>query len=350
MDKIALDALMKRYRQGQLSDKALNKAIKAGVVRPPERYVEGIEKGTKNIVNQINQRNANLFQEFKVNPIQTKELTKFKDRVRGGGFLSDISTNTIGVSNPKKITHRLTSPLLSLFGRKTRVRGEAAIGARHEAYEMLNAYRPEKALMAIAAGKYAKAQKLFAEKFKAKDPALKRKLGKELSEAEMLSDKAFRRVSIEPKDFKKGVMVKEIKQPKSKIVTKLLSLAGGTHINGKFFMPVGDHQHPEIIAREAEMISKIPYKNITKKIKKARLKTGERQYLTHVLGQDPYERGLPGKWYKKLDRTVSSVYVYPRGGRAVPITKEVINKYPKPQSGFAKALSGLRSFFGKFRR
>ena len=351
MDKIALDALMKKYRKGLISDKTLKRAIKAGVVRPRERYIEGIEKGTRNIINQINQRNAQLFKEFNTPPIRIKELANLKDRLQGGGFLSDVRTNTIGVSNPNKISHRFTSPVLSSFGRKTRARGEAAIGARHEAYEMLEAYSPKKAPMAIAAGKYQQAKKLTKKEFKIKDPKAKKILKEKIKEIENMGDKAVSRATINPYDYKTGVMMKEVRPPRTKLGLQLKSYnTGGILLNNKFFVPVSNHMHPNVIAREADLISKIPYKDMTKKLSNIRLETGERQYLTYALGQDPYERGLPPHWYKKLDRTISPEKIRHYGGRGVLITKEIIDKYPQSQNRFTKALSNLKSFFGKLKR
>jgi len=352
MEKVAIDALIKRYRKGQISEKTLKKAIKKGFVRPKKRYIEGVEKGTRNIINQINQRNAPLFKEFNTPPIQFKELTSIKDRLLGGGFLSDIANNKIGVSNPKKISHRLTSPLISLFGRKDTLRGQAAIGARHEAYEMLESYSPKKAPISIGAGKQAKAQQLFLKTYKEKDPNKIQEMANEREKLESQANKAFSRATIPLEDFKKGLMYKETKMPKSRLGTKLKILAlNGIEENDKMFRLVGNHMHPSVLAREADMVSKIPYKSITKKIKKARLKTGERQYLTHALGQDPYERGLPNKWYKKLDRTVSDHVVYRFGGKAVLIDKDTINKYnPEPQNRFKKALSKLVGFAKKIKR
>jgi len=302
--KTASDRIVKEYQRGNLSPTAIKQLQERGMIRPLERYIEGLNKGTQNIINKSN----------KTNNRNTKIKTddNFKDAIQL--HRNSYGEETIHKLNPDKFFHRaligtMGSSPSAIFNKK-KARLLDAIFTRHEGYEELVGNKNLKEYKKAIAN------------------------------------------NVSPKDitFVKGIMLKQVHPSrlwkhiynKNKNKAEKLSSLGilPKKINDKFYKITGNHFGPEVLAREAHTVSKIPYPNYTQGIKKTRHNTGEKRYLTGLLNQDPYERGLPAKAIKKLNNSKSTIQA--RGGILEPDQIWHLMDQPKPKSKIKKIINLFR--------
>lgn len=280
LGKIAIDRATKEMMKGNLSQKALERLKREKVFREPERYIEGLNKGTENILKRY---------DYSLN--KSKSIL---EAMRGGGYYTASGeVHYVDLDNP---LHRAVSPVIPKTGPKSMMRLADALAKRHEAYEVIEAHRNAAEILSKRQPELGKTRREFLD-FKPKptdNPFVK---------AKKLQRRSMLRLQVAHPETVKATLInindQGIDIHKLKTLKNGLSLRGIEGPDKKFRFFAGRHYSLGVLGREANDMARFPYKELLY-LDKVRSKTGERELLKKITGKDLYTQGTDPKSYRKL--------------------------------------------------
>jgi len=291
--KLSADRITKEMQAGRLSQEALNQLKQREIIRPVDRYVDGIHKGANNIIDKNGYRTVYYTNNKKIPGVLTANEIAAKYGYHPNNFGSaytDPEKKVVIARHPSDIKNKYEALNNAIFH-------------FHEANEALYGNKTPNVITQMMApvskSPLAKNKLEMMDFYEAHRPVYekmqKELKGKHINNAEAMQLSA--KYSLHPESEKRALHIfKE-------------------YLEGKrpdLHSTVGLHVSPKVLLNEADAISKIPYRDKLKDVYginsagllALRDVTDERNYLKRVLGRDPYMTGKRAGDAKKIDRDV----------------------------------------------
>jgi len=326
--KLAADRITKEYRKGNLSPEALKKLKESGAIRPIERYVKGINKGTFKMLARLSKENQKH--------LGAKSLAEAKIYLRDGKQFSPNTTYSAHLSfrslfAPKDYNDPELMKQLPVFTKnKTQNALSDAIAKRHELYELReslrdrwkNAYNKEMELSRKIRDLYSKADsKLFKKYHFEKQMPFKEASNQAAKVSDRYRKMLKNKMNVNfyganmlqplPNDAIKGLKNK-IPNAQEYLKNNIYNVV--TDAKGNKYLERGRHVNLKILTDEGHLLSGIPHPEYTSLPKNVRIMTGERQYLKKILEQDPFIHGKP--------KNINKILKNPKNFDLVQLPKE----------------------------